>query len=231
MKRSIRLGVAIGLGIAAISTPRPARADDGPQIIAKIRAAQAQASFESVVTLDPAMGQTTLTVRVVHPLSGDVRASLAFLTPQISGALFLVHGAAYVKFGDQNWQTGTLSPQRFHEYVASVSNGPFASTADVTQGPDVHDGAQTYGTVRAPLPTAGFFVNGKPVPAPSTPPAYEECSYDKTTFLLHACTSPAAKTTYRYDDPSLDIVLPPEAMRATPRPAADLPLDAFSALH
>jgi hypothetical protein len=120
--------------------------------------------------------------------------------------MYLVGAFAYQRVGTSDWQKRSLPPDRALVDI----QGELVDATQLTSIPDVVDGGVTYGAVRLSSNTAS--VPG----APNVGPLTLTCTYNKTTFLLHACTSPAITESFdAYNDP-VNVVTLPDALSALP---------------
>jgi hypothetical protein len=136
-------------------------------------------------------------------LTQSGRAKIAGSGGNHTLTVFVQDGYAYQQFDGSAWQRRKLPPG------AATLIAPISSAASVTAQPDVHDASgATFGAFEA--------LTSLPIPGVGTIPNVTlDCTYDKSTLLLHACASQYATLTFHnYNDPKNVVDLPADAKSA-----------------
>ena len=118
--------------------------------------------------------------------------------------LYAVGGYEYQQIDGSAWQRRKLPA------MGALVIAPLSATATVTPKADQRDpSGVVYGAFNA--------LTSLPVPGLGTIPNVSmDCTYDKSTMLLHVCTSQYATLTFHnYNDPKNVVELPAEAKNAT----------------
>jgi hypothetical protein len=200
--------VVLSLAMAA----RLSAADDAAAIQAKMKAAQAAVqSFRMQIS---APGTTGIATIFNNPKRMHMRMASGPMTVE----MYIADGYVYQNIANTGWKKQLLPAGAALVDIQRAFDGNTAFSV----APDVTDGGVTYGAITLQLSAA-------PVPgAPPAPPLTITCSYDKQSYLMHACTSTYATETFSgYDDPANVVTLPPELATAIdtgpPRPQASPP--------
>jgi hypothetical protein len=209
MKQRVVVSALAG-GAAVLGLFGPVRADDGPAIYAKIKAAEAaQTSYVMTSTVLAGGSSITAVQTIVRPPGVEPALKQTTAAGTFTIDMYFVHSTIYVSLNGGPWQKRAVDPQAFEKQMS-----PFAAMGvpEVTVLPDRQVGSTAYGALRIVVnnPGAG--------PAVSVPgKATEECTYDKTTFLLRECDLGQITATFdKYSDPGNAVVLPPDTANATP---------------
>ncbi len=179
-----------------------ARADDGTALRTSVLTAMAATSSFAVDLQNP---QGIMGTAVVQTQLGRTKV-------QGSGGphtllLYVVGGYEYEQFDGSSWQRRKL-PAGGLTVIA-----PLAPNATVTAKPDARDSSgETFGAFSA--------ITSFPIPGMGTIPNVAlDCTYDKSTMLLHVCTSQYATLSFHnYNDPKNVVELPADAKSATELP-------------
>jgi hypothetical protein len=189
----------VGVTVIAAVCCGVARADDGTTLRAGVLGAMAATTSFVVDVANP---QGITGSAIVEPQLGRTKV-------QGSGGphtlvLYAVDGYIYQQFDGAAWQKRKL-PGSGGNLVA-----PISAAATVSPLPDTRDAAgQTYGALSAittlPIPGMGAIPN-----------VTMQCTYDKSTLLLHTCTCQYATFTFHnYNDPKNVVTLPADAKNAS----------------
>jgi hypothetical protein len=188
--------VVVGLTMAG----RLSAADDPAAIQAKMKAAQAAVqSFRMQISAPGTAGVATV-------FNNPKRMHMQLSSGPLTIEMYIADGYAYQNIGNTGWKKQLLPAGAALVDIQRAFDGKTVFAV----APDVTDGGVTYGAITMQLAAA-------PVPgAPAAPPLTITCSYDKQSYLMHACGSTYATETFSgYDDPANVVTLPPELTTAT----------------
>jgi hypothetical protein len=195
-------GVAAAFAVVA-AWAAPARADDVATICRKLGTAAA--------------GVTSFVVQLAAAGTRGISGTLTFVRPMkvksdlgvggLSIESYLIDGIEYVH-GADGWQKMSMNAAQSPQQSANIAEG--LKPSNVTLLPDREQDGMDVGAfaVDTPLPEGADAAS-----APAS--QHVECTYDKSTYRLSACSSSGMTMTYtRYNDPANTVVLPPEARSA-----------------
>jgi hypothetical protein len=177
-----------------------AGADDGSSVRDGILAAMAATTSFAVDVVNP---QGIVGTAVVLPKLGEAKVQ-GSAGPQTLLA-FVTGGAIYTQFNGGAWQRQAIPAD------ATALVVPLTHAASITPGPDQRDrSGATFGAFTA--------FTSLSIPGLGTIPNVAlDCTYDKLTMLLHACTCQYAAFTFRdYNDPKNVVALPDDVRNAAP---------------
>ncbi len=220
-QKSWSRSAAVAAALLLATSGRLSAADDPAAIQAKMKAAQgAVHSFRMQISGPGMTGVATI-------FNSPKRMHMQMASGPLTIEMYVSDGYAYQNIGKSGWKKQQLPAGSALVDIQRAFDG---STVFAV-APDVTDGGVTYGAISMQL--SAVSVPG----APSTPPLTITCSYDKQSYLMHACTSPYATETFSgYDDPANAVSIPPELATAVDAgpvipPAASSPAPAASPAH
>jgi hypothetical protein len=186
------------MAIAAVCCAAAGADDDGSALRGSVLGAMAATSSFVVDVINP---QGITGSAIVEPQLGRTKV-------QGSGGphtltIYALGGYLYEQFDGAAWQRRKL-PGSGGNLIA-----PISAAATVSLLPDTHDATGAlYGAFSA--------VTTLPVPGiGAIPNVAMQCTYDKSTLLLHTCVCQYATFTFHsYNDPKNAVDLPPEAKNA-----------------
>jgi hypothetical protein len=174
------------------------------------RAADVSALRASILAAMTATGSFVMDVANPQGIYGSAIVQTQAGRAKISGSagehtltVYAVNGYEYQQIDGSAWQRRKLPAG------AAMLVAPLTGAVSITPQPDARDASGT---------TFGAFEALTSLPVPgigTTPNVTLDCTYDKTTMLLHVCTSQYATLTFHnYNDPKNVVELPAQAKDA-----------------
>ncbi|HEV8020794.1 MAG TPA: hypothetical protein VGP41_05990 [Candidatus Lustribacter sp.] len=195
------LGVALAAIVAGLAAIPAAAADSTDVATLKAMMKAADANVHSVQTQMSTMGVSSVFTVLTKPL----REHMQMASGPMAMEMYVADGFIYMRIANGPWQKHSIPS--LDSMVSTLRT--FTDTTQVTLDPDVVEDGRSYGVFEMQTPT---------VAVPGVPPAPAmtmTCTYDKQTYLRHECKTASLTMTFRYNDPSDVVVLPPDAAAAT----------------